>query len=268
MADFFNLIRNENMKTFRRPRLFVMAGIVVGLILIISGIWAANDNSFGMWEVMMVETNILFWLVTIFAVVVASSTVAEEFSTGTIKLLLIRPWSRSKILLSKYLSSLLFALFMTVLFLLTVLLVNWLLFDAFAAGKTGNETAIIITEMGGDSVFEYVIRYFGLAFLNTVMTVTISFMLSTIFRSNILAIGIALFIEIVVSNVLQLLALIQKEWVDYLLFVHLNLTKYAGGNVSVEDGMTLGFSLSVLTVYYVVFIALTWYIFNKRDVAS
>lgn len=268
MVDFLNLIKNENMKMFRMPRLYVMVGIIVGLILIISSIWAANDNSFSMWEVTMVETNILFWLVTIFAVVVASSAVAEEFSTGTIKLLLIRPWSRSKVLLSKYLSSLLFALFMTILFLVTVLLVNWLLFDVLAFGKTEDVAVTIITELGGTSNIEYVIRYFGLSFLNTIMTVTISFMLSTIFRSNILAIAIALFIEVVVTNVLQLLALIQKDWVDYLLFVHLNLTKYAGGNVSPQDGMTLGFSLSILAVYYALFIALTWFIFNKRDIAS
>ncbi|RIX53090.1 ABC transporter permease [Paenibacillus nanensis] len=267
MADFFNLIRNENMKTFRRPRLYVMLGLIVGLIVIISGIWAFNDNSFSMWEVSMVETTTLFWIVTIFAVVVASSSVAEEFSTGTIKLLLIRPWSRSKILLSKYISSLLFAFFMTVIFLLALLLVNWLLFDAFSGGNS-QQAAMLFTELGGHSFFEYIMRYFGLTFLNTVMTVTISFMLSTIFRSNILAIGLALFIEIVVNNALQLLALIPNKWVDYLLFVHLNLTKYAGSNVSTEDGMTLGFSLSVLAVYYVLFIALTWYIFNKRDVAS
>ncbi|MCR2806135.1 ABC transporter permease [Paenibacillus soyae] len=273
MVDFLNLVRNENMKMFRAPRLFVMLGIVIGLIFVVSIIWFSYDYgslTSDMWEVTLVETSVLFWVVTIFAVIAASGTVAEEFSSGTIKLLLIRPWSRSKILMSKYIASLLFALFMTLVFLLAALLINWILFDLIgnAQSSAGSGFGSALVGGGEESDAALITRYYLLTFLNTVMTVTISFMLSTIFRSNVLAIAMALFIEIVLNNLLQLLQLFDKKWIDYLIFVHLNLTKYAGGNVSATDGMTLGFSLSVLAVYYVVFIALTWYIFNKRDVAS
>lgn len=264
MVDFLNLIRNENMKMFRRPRLFVMLGIIVGLVVLVSSIWYTVDKGqISMWDVIVTESVFFYWIITIFAVVAASGTVAEEFSSGTIKLLLIRPWNRSKILLSKYISSLLFALFFAVIFLASLLLVNWLLFGLFGNGGTGER----LSELTGVSNTEYVFKYYGLLFLNTIMTVTISFMLSTIFRSSILAIVMALFIEIVVNNLLQLLALVKYKWIDYVLFVHLDLTKYVGSNVA-NDGMTLGFSLAVLGVYYVIFIALTWLIFNKRDVAA
>ena len=249
-----------------------MLGIIIGLIVIVSGIWFANefgDFNTDMREVTLVESTVLFWIVTIFAVIAASGTVAEEFSSGTIKLLLIRPWSRSKILLSKYVASLVFAFFMTVVFIATVMLVNWILFDLIANAKSDGGaivSPIMVDET--DSLPVLMTRYYLLTFVNTVMTVTISFMLSTIFRSNVLAIAMALFIEIVLNNLLQLLQLLDKKWIDFLIFVHLDLTKYAGGNVSDMDGMTLGFSLSVLAVYYVLFIALTWFIFNKRDVAS
>ncbi|MFD2875395.1 ABC transporter permease [Paenibacillus rhizoplanae] len=43
----------------------------------------------------------------------AADSVAGEFTWGTIKLLLIRPWSRSKILLSKYISLVIFSLVST-----------------------------------------------------------------------------------------------------------------------------------------------------------
>ena len=69
------------------------------------------------------------------------------------------------------------------------------------------------------------------------------------------------------------------------LFEHLNLSRYIGLNgaaVSAGDagqqragaagaagaGMTLGFSLSVLAGYYIVFLALSWFVFTKRDVAA
>ncbi|MFF2885368.1 ABC transporter permease [Paenibacillus sp. NPDC057967] len=263
MVDFMNLIRNENMKMFRRPRLLVMLGIIIGLVIAISAVWFSVDKGqTAMWEVVITETMFIYWIITIFAVVAASSTVAEEFSSGTIKLLLIRPWNRSKILLSKYISSLLFALFFAIVFLGSLLLVNWLFFGLFGSGTVDR-----LSEVTGVSNVEYMFKYFGLLFLNTIMTVTISFMLSTVFRSSILAIATALFIEIVVNNLMQLLAFVKYKWVDYILFVHLDLTKYVGGNVS-NNGMTLGFSLAVLGVYYVLFMALTWYIFNKRDVAA
>ena len=47
--------------------------------------------------------------ISIFTIIVAAGIVANEFSTGTIKLLLIRPVSRFKILCSKYVGSLLFS---------------------------------------------------------------------------------------------------------------------------------------------------------------
>lgn len=263
MADFMNLIRNENMKMFRRPRLFVMLGIIIGLVIVFSGVWYSVDKGeSAMWEVVITETMFLYWIITIFAAIASASTVAEEFSSGTIKLLLIRPWNRSKILLSKYISSLLFALFFAAAFLASLMLVNWILFDLFGSGTVDR-----LSSVTGVSNIEYMFKYYGLLFLGTMMTVTISFMLSTVFRSSILAIATALFIEIVVNNFMQLLGLVKYKWIDYVLFVHLDLTKYVGGNVS-NNGMTLGFSLSVLGVYYVLFMALTWYIFNKRDVAA
>ena len=61
----------------------------------------------------------------LFVVIVAASAVAEEFSRGTIKFLLIRPFSRSQILAAKAINTLLFALLGTlVLFLSSFLASN------------------------------------------------------------------------------------------------------------------------------------------------
>ncbi|NQD67486.1 ABC transporter permease, partial [Bacillus haikouensis] len=56
-----------------------------------------------------VETNgFAVTLVGLFAIIVAAGIVASEFSWGTIKLLLIRPISRTKILISKYITVILY----------------------------------------------------------------------------------------------------------------------------------------------------------------
>ncbi|WP_169083605.1 ABC transporter permease [Paenibacillus sp. PL91] len=264
MGNFLPLIQNENMKIYSRPRTWVMAAILVLLVLTISILWlvfGGRDTS--MWDVVFLESSILFLLVTIFTVVIAAGGVAEEFTSGTIKLLLIRPWSRSKILLSKYISIMQFAILLAILLFASTLLVNWI---CFGINASPDVSSTFVGEEGSNPV-AYMLKYYGLTLISLVVTVTLAFMLSTVFRSSGLAIGMALFLLLGVNSFIGLIAMLDYKWIDYLLFVHLNLTQYLEGN-PMREGMTLGYSLGVLGVYYVIFLALTWYIFNKRDVAT
>ncbi len=266
LGNYLGLIKNENMKIYRRPRTFVMLGIIVGFVLLISILWLSFGNKdTSMWDVVMMETQILFMLVTIFSVVIAAGTVAEEFSTGTIKLLLIRPWTRSKILLSKYISVLLFLLLTTALLLGSVLLINWLCFSLFQSSEA--RASIEEELLMKDTPLVFILKTYGLQVISSIITVTMAFMLSTIFRNSGLAIGMALFLLLVVNNIMQLVSLLKYKWIDYILFTHLNLTQYLSG-MPMREGMTLQFSLVVLACYWIVFIALTWLVFKKRDVAA
>lgn len=263
MADFMKLVQNENMKTFLRARTVAMVIILAAAVTAVSVLWLAfGGRDVSMWDVVYVESSLLYFLVTIFTVVAGAGTVAEEFSSGTIKLLLIRPWSRSKILLSKYISTVAFALFMAALLFAVTLAVNWLCFGLL------NDPSIqtSITE-GGESPFAYMLRFYGLSFISSIVTVTLAFMLSAVFRSAVLAIALALFLMLIVNNVMLLLSSLPYKWIDYVLFVHLNLTRYLD-DLPAAGGMTLGFSLTVLGVYYVLFMAIAWIVFSRRDVAA
>ena len=68
------------------------------------------------WQFVM-ENELLLSVVSLLTIIIAAGIVAHEFRWGTIKLLLIRPITRTKILLSKYTAVLLFAFF-TLLFVL------------------------------------------------------------------------------------------------------------------------------------------------------
>ncbi|MFD2115419.1 ABC transporter permease [Paenibacillus yanchengensis] len=268
LTNFWNLLKNENMKIYRRPRTYIMLAIIAGLVLLISLLWFSFDKqSTSMWEVAQLEMTIVNVLVAIFAVVIAASIVSEEFSTGTIKLLLIRPWSRSKILLSKYIAAILFLILATAVLITSSLLINWLLFSVFSPNTVpliDPEFSAIIND-GSSSA--YLFKSYGLNLITTIVTVTMSFMISTIFRSNILAISISLFMLLIVNNMMMLLTLINKPWVDYLLFIHLDLVSYLH-NSPIREGLTLSFSLTVLACYWLLFMILTWVFFKKRDVAS
>ncbi|GAA3332936.1 hypothetical protein GCM10020331_094990 [Ectobacillus funiculus] len=72
-----------------------------------------------MWDGVNVSANLII-VITIFTIIIVGDSVAGEFSSGTIKLLLIRPASRVKILVSKYISFLLFGM----LLLLTLFVIS------------------------------------------------------------------------------------------------------------------------------------------------
>ena len=59
----------------------------------------------------LVDASSLNALIGIFVTIIASAMVSKEFSMGTIKLLLIRTQSRTKILTSKYITTILLAFF-------------------------------------------------------------------------------------------------------------------------------------------------------------
>ncbi|MBW7452515.1 ABC transporter permease [Paenibacillus sepulcri] len=264
MFNFLQLVSNENMKIYRRMRTWIMFGIIAVVLIAISVIAKfVGDGDPGNWSMTLIESDVLFMFVTLFTVVVSADSVAGEFTSGTIKLLLIRPWSRSKILLSKYISLLLFGLFMAVFLFVLSLVLNLLLF-----GNDTSQSSEALFGINRDiSPFAYMLLYYLAKFGSLIITVTLSFMISTVFRSGGLAIGLSLFVLLGGASISALLGMLDYKWVDYILFQHMNLTQYINSGPNAE-GMSLGFSLGVLAIYYIVFMALTWLTFNKRDVAA
>lgn len=202
-------------------------------------------------------------ILSLLTIIVAAGIVANEFRWGTIKLLLIRPITRAKILLSKYLSILIFALVLLIFYVIASWIVGALFFGfdglnpkvaMFVDGK------VVYDSIVGQSLVDY-----GYKLVNLVMMTTFAFMISTVFRNSSLAIGIAIFLMMAGTSIL---AFIYKyNWAKYVLFANTDLTQYTTG-MPIVKGMTLQFSIIVLLVYYAVFLVASWFAFTKRDVAG
>lgn len=215
-----------------------------------------------LWNFMSIAAEIVS-LITLFTIIVGASSVASEFTWGTIKLLLIRPVSRSKILLSKYIATILFALLSLVILFVIAFLVGGIIFGF------GGSTPHLVYRDG--TVHEvnmiwHVLGIFGLKSINLIMMSTFAFMISTVFRNSGLAIGLAIFLMFVGDTITALLSS-YFDWTKYILFANTDLSQYLTGNVLIE-GMTMTFSIIVLIVYFVVFNVLSWLVFTKRDVAA
>ncbi|MDB4866897.1 MAG: transporter permease [Cohnella sp.] len=252
------------MKIYRRLRTWIMLGIVVLIPLLFSTLayFTSANHASSNWSVMTFESTITFILVTVFTVVISADSVAGEFTWGTVKLLLIRPWSRSSILLSKYLSLLLFGLFFSAVTFVVTFAVNVLFF-----GYNGSPSDL--GPLWTTDPWSYIALYYLYQFISLVMVVTFSFMLSSAFRSGGLSIGLSIFLLLSGSIISGILAVTDKPWVKYVLFPHLSLTSYLDGNSPIPGHpTTLGFSLSVLAVYFILFNLVSWTVFRKRDITA
>lgn len=222
-----------------------------------------KPDSYDAWS--YTDENIdLLSIVSLLTIIIAAGIIAHEFRWGTIKLLLIRPISRSVILLSKYIAVLLFALF-TLLFVVIMSLIVGMIFFGF----NGFDPHIVVSQGDG---FAYVSQIgeimsgYGYKLVNLIMMTTFAFMISAVFRNSTMAVGTAIFLMFTGSTIVTVFS--EHDWAKYILFANTDLTQYANDGTPWIEGMTLGFSITMLIVYYAIFMILSWIFFTKRDVAG
>ena len=200
----------------------------------------------------------------LFAIIIAAGIVSSEFNWGTIKLLLIRPIDRGKILASKYMAVLVFA-FM----LITVLFVYSSLLGVILFGTP--ETAVPYLNYYDGGITEqnmglHLLIFYAMKSINMILLATMAFMISAVFRNSSLAIGLSIFLMFTGASLTGLLA-VKFAWAKYSLFANTDLMQYFEG-IPMVDGMTLPFSIIMIIVYFVLFQILAFIVFKKRDVAA
>ncbi len=227
-----------------------------------------QPTGYGAWQFVK-DNEMLLSIVSLLTIIIAAGIVAQEFRWGTIKLLLIRPISRTQVLLSKYAAVLVFA-FLTLLFVLSF---SWIV-GAILFGVEGINPEIVApvdfldmnTAYEQINIINSILTGYGYSLVNLVMMATFAFMISTVFKNGTLAIGTAVFLMFTGNSIVMFFS--DHAWAKYILFANTNLKMYEDGTNQLFEGMTLGFSISVLVVYYIVFMVLSWLFFTKRDVAG
>lgn len=216
------------------------------------------------WGPVLDQASLIF-LVILFSVIVAGDSVSGEFATGTIKLLLTRPVKRGKFLFAKYVSVLIYSAFLIAVLLIASIIVNAAIYGLEGWNQphlvSGDNGEIIEKSMLGKLLVQYVTNSVKL-----VMITSLAFMLSAVSRSNAMAIGFSIFILLTGDLASYLIS--GYEWSKFWLFPNMNLGVYLEGGQPFREGMTMGFSLTVLLVYFALFHFLAWMTFTKRDVSQ
>jgi ABC-2 type transport system permease protein len=258
LIKFIRLIQNENMKMFSRVGNWVMLGVFLLNILLV---WAISPSASDFPNIPNTTDTLFSYylssavspmvIITALAIIWSAGIMAAEFSSGTVKLLLIRPVTRSKILWSKYILVVLYALGLTAVYFVLILLFGFIKYSGVS--------------FINDDVTKFV-QSSVLLFVEALFMITLTYMVAVLSHNRSLALGLSLFLYL--SNTIIGAFLQNKAWADYLFFSHLNLTKYVQGGLLVNTNTTLLFALGILGAYFIVFLVATWYSFIRRDVTS
>ncbi|MGP7818955.1 ABC transporter permease [Niallia sp. 01092] len=214
--------------------------------------------------------NSMQLLLPLMVMIVASDLVSSERSIGTIKLLLTRPVKRWKILLSKYMTLVLSVSLILFLFGLFSYIISGLFFGyagwtvpvltgfTVHAGELNTEGVHLIPQ------WQYILMAFGLAWFVSLIVGTLSFMLSVLIRGT--AAGMGVMLAFLIAG--TIISAIASSWesAKYLFMVNLRLTDYLQGNIPPIDGMSLPFSLTVLSIWGAAGLLVSFLAFTKRDV--
>ena len=220
-------------------------------------------------NVSFAEQGITLFIPLLIAIL-AADLVSNEFSRKTIKILLTRAVPRWKVLLSKYMALLIMTTFLVFIIGVTTTLVSYLFFqewgfsEPIATGFTLFEGALISDSTVLIPRYQYTLLIYSLLWFVSLIVASITLLVSVIVDTSASAIGI-LMAALIGGQFLQFF-LSEWELVKYFFVTNLDLTRYLTGSYQPVEGMSLNFSILILSAWAVVSIVISFIVFNRRDV--
>ncbi len=218
-------------------------------------------------------------VIAIFAVLLGGWLIASEFQSGTIRLLMIRPRTRTKILMSKFLAALGIALALYVACAILNILMNGIL---FGFGDFANPN---MTVSGSVGFFAYYLPKFIACSVTIIFAFSVAFMMSVLVKN----IAVAIIVPVVCyigSVILQtiLAYTVSVKWIAWTPIPYLQLSSFfqpeaASGGMyyvytlnpvasMINNGvpLSLAYGISLLLVLSGLCVFFSILSFRKRDI--
>ncbi len=277
-----NLIYWELFKTYAKWRTyigFIAVGVLIPLVMWIMWIeggkfiqyqlrtlqadFLITGNLFNGWVIAQIIMNGLWVHVPALIALVAGDQLAGEATSGTFRLILIRPVSRTRILNAKYFSTLIYSASLVIaIAALSVGLGLWI----FGSGD------LIVIDKEGITILpesNLVIRFlfaYALAIWSMFVVASLAFFISS-FVENAIGPIITTMTVIVIFLIISNLPVESVESIKPWLFTtHMNVWQQAFRDPFDWDRII--HSCLVLGAYSMVFYAMTLWIFNRKDILS
>lgn len=207
-------------------------------------------------------------IIVMIVVIVAGVSISEEFNKGTVKLLLVRPYSRTKILISK-----LIAVFITMLITTATILLLQFIIGGIVYGFGTYMMNIVQFDFTTNSIVTLnIFAYLGLIFICKlpifILIGTLAFALSTLFLNSPLAVALPI-LGYMGSDMINMIAISYKwDWVKYFVTPNWNLSQYLFGGTPMFSGISVEFSITICAIYFVIMLVASIVSFKKRNIKN
>jgi ABC-2 type transport system permease protein len=249
------LIKVEHIKIlYKISTYFIFGAIIVAALLggFLEKAWViVSGDKVNFWDILKSNSDHLS-LLQLFIIPIAGTIVSSEFEQGTATFLLIRPAKRSKILLSKYITTLLFGLYLIGIYFILSFLIGILLLG--------------FTDMGAvNGLIQKVSINYANCLVEVLMVSTLAFAISTISKNSVIAIGFTMLLLFGGNTIVQLLSSNKLELGKYIVFANTDLGQYFISKPPF-NGMSLLFSLIILILYLSIYLGSSWIFFQRKDI--
>lgn len=207
-------------------------------------------------------------IIVMIVVIVAGVSISEEFNKGTVKLLLVRPYSRTKILISK-----LIAVFITMLITTATILLLQFIIGGIVYGFGTYMMNVVQFDFTTNSIVTLnIFAYLGLIFICKlpifILIGTLAFALSTLFLNSPLAVALPI-LGYMGSDVINMIAISYKwDWVKYFVTPNWDLSQYLFGGTPMFSGISVEFSITICAIYFVIMLVASIVSFKKRNIKN
>ena len=234
--------------------------------IIETGIDIHNTNSLkGILENFYSQFGIFLIVVV---VMIAGTIVSEEFNKGTIKLLLVKPYTRNKILMAKAITTLIMIIFIIVVTLVMQILIGGIIFGfgslsepvvAYNFNTNTMEEMNIFANLGVQTLTQLPM---------IILLATLAFAISTLFTNSTLAITISLLGFMSASIINQLAIGYDLQFMKYFVTMNWDLSIYANGALPYMEGMNMTMSIIICVIYFLIMMIPTFIVFKKRNIKN
>ena len=207
-------------------------------------------------------------IIVMVVVIVAGVSISEEFNKGTVKLLLVRPYSRTKILISK-----LIAVFITMLITTVAILLLQFIIGGIVYGFGTYMMNVVQFDFTTNSIVTLnIFAYLGLIFVCKlpifILIGTLAFALSTLFLNSPLAVALPI-LGYMGSDMINMIAISYKwDWVKYFVTPNWDLSQYLFGGTPMFSGISIEFSITICAIYFVIMLVASIVSFKKRNIKN
>jgi ABC-2 type transport system permease protein len=222
-----------------------------------------------------VNTTYLMYvsIAIILCIIIGGGIVSSEYSTGTVRLLMIRPVSRWKILLSKLIS-----VFIIGYGVLTTTVVLNIISSGIINGFGGLATKVIA--FSGDKIVEQnfiisIIPKLLFSSISLIFIIALVFAISTIIKNTALAVGLTTVAYLGSSVATMIMVRLGMKWVGKTILPYMNLSTfitspYYAEMFKSEYNIVLNPTMGAiqLLVFATILIIVSFLVFEKRDVKN